>query len=193
MPRTRGIGGCWDTSTFVAGDNEGAAANAQVASQLDPKFPWSYYLFALIAMEQGKFAQAESQLTKVIETFELDDPEIFMNRAIARLAQKNPRGAQEDLHRIESEAHRMPRIYFLREQAYSMLKEPELARESLKLGLETEPTEGHGYMARGDARLRSNPPDATGALSDFQRASEMLPMSDCGLRESGLHSLRATQ
>ena len=57
---------------FVAGDNEAATASAQVARQLDPAFPWSHYLLALIFIDQQKYAQAESQLTKLIDSFELD-------------------------------------------------------------------------------------------------------------------------
>ncbi len=160
---------------FMAGEFESAVASAQVAKQIDASFPWSHYLMALIHMSQHKFALAESELTPLIDSFELDSPEIFMNRAICRLAQSNARDAQSDLDAIRVEADRYPRIHFLREQAYRMLGDRTAAERSLADGLATEPTEGHGYIARADAKLRSKPVDAVGALNDLQIAAEMLP------------------
>ncbi len=87
-----------------------------------------------------------------------------MNRAIARLAQNNPQAALVDLQHIEEDAERLPRIHFLQEQAYRLLGDPAKANESMAAGLRCEPTEGHGYIARADARLRLQPVDAEGAL-----------------------------
>ena len=160
---------------FVSGDPDGALASAQVARQLDPQFPWSHYLIALIHLDTKRFAAAEVELTKLVDDFDLNSTELFMNRAIARLAIGRAREAMQDLRGIEDEADRFPRIYFLREQALRMLGDAKAANEQLRLGTLTEPTEGHGFIARADAKLRSNPPDPHGALSDYERASTMLP------------------
>lgn len=158
---------------FVSGDIEGALASANVANQMDESFPWSRYLTAQIHIETQKFALAEKELTTIVNAKQLDLPELYMNRAIARLALGKARAAKEDLDRIIDHVPRYPRIYFLRERAFRMLGNNAAANADLAAAMKCEPTEGHGFAARADARLRLNPPDAEGALQDFKRATEM--------------------
>ncbi len=158
---------------FVSGDIEGALASAQVANQMDDKFPWSHYLVAQIHIETQQYALAESELNSVVERGLMDSPELFINRAIARLAQGKALAAKQDLDRIIDHTPQYPRIYLLREQALRMLGDQVAADADLAAAMKCEPSDGHGFAARADARLRSNPPDAEGALKDFIRAAEM--------------------
>lgn len=158
---------------FVSGDIEGALASAQVANQMDEKFPWSHYLMAQIHIDTQQFALAESELNTIVNMKQIDSPELYINRAIARLAQGKPVEARQDLDLIIDHVPQYPRIYFLREQASRMLGDNAAADSDLAAALKCEPTDAHGFAARADARLRLSPPDAEGALSDFTRATEM--------------------
>lgn len=158
---------------FVAGDIEGALASARVANQMDESFPWSHYLMAQIHIDTQHYALAEVELTKIVDKKQMDSPELFINRAIARLAQGHAAAAKQDLDHIIDHVPQFPRILFLREQAWRMLGDNASADADLAAAMKSEPSDGHGFAARADARLRLNPPDAEGALQDFQRATEM--------------------
>ncbi len=52
---------------FVQGDRMAALASANVSRQLDPDFPWSCYLIALVQLDLNQYASAEKELTVLIE------------------------------------------------------------------------------------------------------------------------------
>ncbi len=164
---------------FEAGDAQGALSSAQVADLLDPDFKNSKYLSALIEMDLGKFADAQKRLTALIEGQASSDsaipPEAFMNRAICFMAAGQAQQALEDLKLASVAISRLPRIYFLREQAARMLGDVESAQSDLQAGVASQPMDALGWASRGDARMRLSPPDPAAAIEDYRQAQLLGP------------------
>ncbi len=164
---------------FEAGDAQGALSSAQVADMLDPSFKNSKYLSALIEMDLGKFDEAKKRLTGLIDGQNSNaspvPPEAFMNRAICFMASGQAHQALEDLNRASVAISRLPRIYFLREQAARMLGDIESAQSDLQAGLSCQPTDALGWASRGDARMRLSPPDPVAAIDDYRQAQLLGP------------------
>lgn len=166
---------------WSTGDAQGALSAAQVANLLEPGFKNSKYLTALIQLKLNDFASAEAQLTELINTQAQSKeqsiaPEMFLNRAIARLAQRKIAEAKADLDLIAGSASRYPRIYFLREQCRRSMGDRAGADEDLKAGLACQPRDAMEWASRADAKLRLVPPDARGAVEDLKQAQRLDPV-----------------
>jgi tetratricopeptide (TPR) repeat protein len=146
----------------------------RVASELNSGSPWPHYHAGLACLETKDYFSADREFSKVIN---LDDSisEAFMNRAIARVQQRKFADAIGDLNRIENDAERLPRLYFVRETARRSMGDSSGANQDLEAGLKLMPNDAASWNARGEGWLRTNPPQPERALSDFRSAVECEP------------------
>ncbi len=98
----------------------------------------------------------------------------LLNRALAQQSLGNHRDAIEDFSSALERGATQTRIYFLRATSHDMLGQREPAAADRALGLKLTPSDEESWVARGIARLASEP---KGARSDFQAALEINPRS----------------
>lgn len=152
-----------------------ALSSLRMAMELAPQSPWPAYHLALLNLELGRHSEAEALFDRVIPLTN-ENEEAYFNRALARIALQKVEGAIADLNHIESHAAQYPRLYFVRELAKRSLGDQKGAAEDLQKGLALSPLQALDWNARGEARLRTRPPDAKGALADFSAAIEADPL-----------------
>lgn len=172
------------------GRDADAAAAYSASIKLTPQLPELYAKRANVALRQKRFEDAVTDLT---EAFRLQEAHPvppgsvavwYTDRAVAHLAQKEPRKAFDDLNR----ALDLPgptRAYFIRAKVHAALGDADGARRDREEGLRREPHDEQSWLVRGWARL---PRDPQGALADIEQALKLNPRSMTGL-ENQAHVL----
>ncbi len=153
---------------------ESALSSAQVVCKVSPSFPYGHYLLGLTHLEMEDFGKAEEAFHEALAG-KIDIPEAYMNLAIARLAQGRADQALEDLNKLKAHEIQLPRVFFLREQALRMLGDPNGAELERQKGISQHPSDAVGWAIRADAKLRSDPPEFTGAAADLSTACDLAP------------------
>ena len=105
----------------------------------------------------------------------------YLNRALAYAALRNPEKALADLTKALDLGATQTRIYFLRAQQRRFLGDKDGAMQDFATGMKSTPSDELSWIARGIARLKMDP---AAALSDFQQALRLNPISLSALRNS---------
>jgi tetratricopeptide (TPR) repeat protein len=144
-----------------------------MALSLRPDLSWLHFNRGALALERREFRAALADFDAALYAHP-EDPAALVNRALARLGLNDPRGAVADLD-AALYLHGTPaRAMFIRARAKSKLGDAEGARRDNEAGLAREPDDVASWVARGLARL---PTDPKGALTDFDAALRLDPTS----------------
>lgn len=154
---------------FSVGQTEDARNSFLLCHSLDPRIPLATFYLGILESKRRNFASAEHWYGRCLALKPHWD-EAIMNRASVRIELGKYSEALSDLKSMQARMKKLPRSYFIQELALTRLGKRGEAIESRRTGIELEPTDAQGWNARGEARLRLNPPDAAGALSDFNEA-----------------------
>jgi tetratricopeptide (TPR) repeat protein len=142
-----------------------------------PNSLWAYLHRGLCRLELKRYQEAEADFGYVLR-LRPGMSSALLNRALAFEGQNNLPAAVEDLTQALA-AGGPSRIYFLRSRCYRRLGEEQLAERDLEEGRRQEPTDEKSFIARGIARL---PTDPQGALDDFEMACRINPASFSALQ-----------
>jgi tetratricopeptide (TPR) repeat protein len=126
------------------------------ASALRPTSPWPYYHLGVARLEVNDSAAAVADFGRYLE-LEPDDPDVA------------------DLDAAERHGSTRTRIFALREAAKRRRGDTAGADRDRKTFLEREPADALSWNVRGEYKRDSNPPDAAGALADFDAALKLVP------------------
>jgi tetratricopeptide (TPR) repeat protein len=160
------------------GEDVKAATCYSVCIALQPQSANAYFQRGLAHIQMKDYPQARTDFDQAL-VLQPEYVEAFLNRALVRQSQKDYAGAVEDL----SEALRLgaapTRVYFLRARARELTGDAAGAKQDFAEGLQRRPTDEKSWIARGLARLGSEPDQA---LEDFDQALKLHPRSRAALR-----------
>ncbi len=141
----------------------------------------------LAYLHRGIFRLEKKEYEKALEDFEKIialRPKLtcgYLNRGLAHAALNHTEKAVEDFTQALDLGATQTRIYFLRSRLRRQLGDREGAAEDLSIGLKSTPTDELSWIARGIAKMKSNP---AASLSDFEHALKLNPISLPALRNS---------
>jgi serine/threonine protein kinase/tetratricopeptide (TPR) repeat protein len=148
------------------------AANALDASlALWPDFFASHYQRARVHSELGEHTEAVEEVSATIR-LRPGFLAAYVDRALARLALGEYTGAEADLTHALDVGTPATRVYFIRAEVRRRAGNLPGADADRAEGLRREPCDEVSWVARGLARMDSDP---KGALADFERALEVNP------------------
>jgi eukaryotic-like serine/threonine-protein kinase len=168
------LGVCYDS----LGQGNDAIACYGTCLALAPDSPWASFNRGLAQLRLGRAAQAEADLDRVI-ALRPAMIEAYCNRALARMALKKYDDAIKDLDEALALGADPTYVLFLRADARQRAGDHSGARKDREEGMRHEPTDEKGWLARGYARLGSDP---KGALADFDQALRLNPRSLAALQ-----------
>lgn len=164
-----------------------AAACFGTCIALWPQFAPLYLKRAAAYLENKNYAQARADCNTALQ-MQRDDAEAltgadhceaYVLRALAYLAEKQAPAALDDLTRALDYPH-PTRVYFMRAHVRERTGDFDGARRDRATGLKLEPTDERSWVARGFARMASDP---QGALADFDQALALNPASGDALQK----------
>lgn len=147
-----------------------AFANAYTEEQIQSGNELTQKAFALT--EQGKFAQAESYWTRLIEEFP-ENPAMWSNRGNAKVSQNQLESAIEDFNQAIVLAPTATDPYLNRGTAWEGLGEWEKAIADYRKVLELDPKDAMGYNNLGNAHAGQR--KWSEAIDYYQKATELAP------------------
>ncbi|NJL91179.1 MAG: tetratricopeptide repeat protein [Coleofasciculaceae cyanobacterium SM2_1_6] len=147
-----------------------AFANVYTEEQIQAGNELTQKAFALT--EQGKFAQAESYWTKLIEEFP-ENPAMWSNRGNAKVSQNQLESAIEDFNQAIILAPTATDPYLNRGTAWEGLGEWEKAIADYHQVLELDPNDAMGYNNLGNAHAGQRKWQE--AIDYYQKATELAP------------------
>jgi tetratricopeptide (TPR) repeat protein len=162
---------------YELGDNARAVTSYSVCVVLDPQRPEAYFNRGLAAHRQRDYAQAKSDFDAVIR-LKPDQTDAYANRGLVLQAMQKHGDALADFDRALQLGETTTRLYFLRARARELAGDAEGAKKDRAEGLRREPVDELSWVARGNARLRTDP---EGALADYDRALAINPRSRVAL------------
>ncbi|MCI0457241.1 MAG: protein kinase [Gemmataceae bacterium] len=173
------LGECCDET----GEDARAVNCYSVCIALAPEQPWHPFNRGLAHLRLKDPEQARADFDRVI-ALKPDLADAYVNRALASqglkgAGRKEYEVAVEDLTRALERDPQATRIYFMRARARERAGDAGGARLDRAEGLRREPNDEKGWIARGVARLASDP---AGALADFERALAINPRSRAALQ-----------
>lgn len=127
---------------------------------------------AFALTEQGKFAQAESYWTELIEEFP-ENPALWSNRGNAKVSQNNLKSAIADFDQAIKLAPAATDPYLNRGTAWEGLGEWEKAIADYRQLLELDPQDAMDYNNLGNAFAGQG--NWTEAIAYYQKATELAP------------------
>jgi len=145
----------------------------EAALALKPDLVWLSFRRGVLELDRGNFRTAKEQFDLVIDSFP-EEPNGWINRALARIGLQDCRGAIDDLDQALKRNDAPTRAFFIRSRAKAQCKDDPGARADLEQGIRAIPADVSSWVARGVARLPQNPSEA---LQDFDKALEMDPVS----------------
>ena len=160
--------GNWSTKL---GRFDDAVRSYDVAVSLAPRLFWPRFTRGLLYLEMKEYSQAIEDLDAVIALRSAWAP-AYLNRALAKLGHDDAQGAVDDLTQCLGMKRPPTKAWFLRARARQRLGDQEGARRDREEGLQHEPEDEEGFVARGLARL---PGDPHTALKDFEAALSLNP------------------
>jgi serine/threonine protein kinase/Flp pilus assembly protein TadD len=146
-----------------------AAASLDTSIALWPKFYRSHYLRAGARLELKEYELALADFDEAIR-LRPDYLPAYVDRALARAARKDSAGALADVSHALEAGGPVTRLYFLRAYLRDQAGDRDGARRDRAEGLRHEPTDERGWIARGLARLATDP---RGALADLDEALKL--------------------
>lgn len=159
------LGVCRDS---LAEDADAAACySASIA--LWPEFPWTYFNRGLVYLRKKSFERAKADFDQAVR-IKPDLADAYVNRALARQGLEQHREALADLNKALEIGSDHTRVYFMRARVREKLGDQEGAKRDFAEGMRREPNDETGWVARGMARLSTDP---KGALADFEKALEI--------------------
>lgn len=154
---------------------------------------------AILATEEGNFAQAEIYWTQLVEEFPTN-PAVWSNRGNARVSQNKINEAIDDYNQSIVLAPNAPDPYLNRGTAYEAMGEYERAIEDYQKVLELDPEDAMAYNNLGNANAGLNNWEkaveyyhkATELSPNFAfaRANESLTLYQLGKKEEALKEMR---
>lgn len=144
-----------------------------VAIALRPDLQWLYFNRGVLALDHQQYPYAVEDFDRVLEI----RPDLtvgYLNRALARLGIGDTAGAIADLDRVLQDRRAPTRALFIRGRAHDQAGNPDAARRDREEGLRREPNDELSWIARGVARIGTDP---DGALQDFTMALRLNPRS----------------
>ncbi len=127
---------------------------------------------AFALTEKGKFAQAESYWTELIEEFP-ENPALWSNRGNAKVSQNNLKSAIADFDQAIKLAPTATDPYLNRGTAWEGLGEWENAIADYRQLLELDPQDAMGYNNLGNAFAGKR--EWQDAIAYYQKATELAP------------------
>lgn len=149
-----------------------------VADALAPHSIWPAFHRGLANLELKDYAAAQRDFDQVL-TEKPALHEARVNRALALIGLKQYQAAEGDLTKALEAGLPITRIYFLRAQARSLAGDLPGASEDRAEGLRREPSDELSWIARGVARVGTDP---EGAIRDFDAALQLNPRSPQALQ-----------
>jgi serine/threonine protein kinase/Tfp pilus assembly protein PilF len=168
------LGNCHDE----LGDDNAAASCYSSCIVLAPRAPAAYFNRGLAHLRRRDYAQARADFDQAIH-LRPDQPEVYINLALALQGMGKYGKAVEEFTRALDRGSLATRIYFMRASARQRAGDAEGARRDREEGLRLEPADETSWVARGLARLSSDP---AAALADFERALALNPRSRAALQ-----------
>ncbi len=137
-------------------------------------WPQSYRLYfnrGLALLRQRAYAQALADFDRSL-ALEPNQHDAHFNRGLALQGLNRHRDAIADYTKALEQGAPYTRVYFVRARAREMVKDQEGARRDREEGMRLEPTDERSWVARGLARLSTEP---ARALADFEQALALNP------------------
>jgi serine/threonine protein kinase/tetratricopeptide (TPR) repeat protein len=153
------------------GDNEGAAHAYGTCIALDEKFPWSHYNRGVARLNLGEYKDGVEDFDRFLALLP-KNADGHVNRGIAREGAGDLAGAAADLKRALELGSGLTRVHFILAGVYRKQGKAALAQEQSRLGLTARPGDPASWVARGLARVGTDP---RGALADFRAAEKLAP------------------
>jgi tetratricopeptide (TPR) repeat protein len=157
---------------------ETAASCYSTSIALRSEFPWAYYNRGLAELRQKKYAEARADFDRALQR-RPDMPEALVNRALAKQGLELYAEAIQDLTRALELRAPATQVYSLRSQLRLRTGDREGAQRDRTECLRLTPTSDVGWLARGYARMNSDP---KGALADFDEGLKLNPRLLAGLQ-----------
>ena len=152
--------------------NIGEANNCYtVAIALQPTSPWPHYLRGLIRYKEQDYPAAQEDFAVALK-HRPNWWEPCFAMALSHLRLKQHEKAGTFFTKALDAKGPSARIYLFRSRAWRMAKKLELAEQDLQTGLQQTPIDELDWVARGLARLSSDPQTA---LADFNQALKRNP------------------
>ena len=155
------------------GEYERALAYFDVCTTLLPDSEFVCFQRGLCWLQHGQPPQAIADFTRSIDL----KPDLqvgYLNRALAQIAAGQPQAALQDLNHVIEQETTCPRAYFIRSRLLKRLGNAAAAAQDVEQGLAAVPRDDLGWIARGIARISTQPKQA---LSDFEQALKINPAS----------------
>jgi eukaryotic-like serine/threonine-protein kinase len=158
-----------------------AADDFLMASALEPAETLPLYQRGLALIEAGRYPAAKLAWDRLIG-LQPEDALSWIHRGIVDFHLGQIKEAVRDLDRAESLGAEHPKLYSLRSRCYVSLNQIDAGAEDLQTLLKIRPSDTDGWCVRGEAKLAAEPPDASGALADFEEALRLEPRFVAALR-----------
>ncbi len=168
------LGNCQDE----LGDDGSAVSCYGSCIVLAPHAPAAFFNRGLAHLRRKDYEQARADLERTIQ-LRPDRDEAHINLALALQGLGRHADAVKELTAALDRGAAPTRVYFLRARARQRAGDAEGARRDREEGLRREPGDETSWVARGWARLSSDP---AGALADFERALALNPRSRAALQ-----------
>jgi serine/threonine protein kinase/tetratricopeptide (TPR) repeat protein len=153
------------------GEYHRAASALDASLALWPDFFASHYQRARCHLELKEHAEAVDEFSRAIR-LQPDFLDAYVDRALARRALDDYNGAESDLSHALKEGIAATRVYFIRAAVRRQAGNISGADADRAEGLRREPCDEVSWVARGLARMGTDP---KGALADFDEALAVNP------------------
>jgi serine/threonine protein kinase/tetratricopeptide (TPR) repeat protein len=158
--------------------NEEAVGCYTMCIGLRPDFHWTWFNRGWASLRRQQYQKACDDFDRVI-TLKPDLAQAYVNRALALQGLGAYDRAVADLTRALDLGAGKTQVYFMRALARERAGDIEGAKRDRHAGMQSEPVDEAGWVARGLARLSTDP---RGALADFDQALAENPLSFAALQ-----------
>jgi serine/threonine protein kinase/Tfp pilus assembly protein PilF len=155
-----------------------AAPCYDTAIALQPEASWGYYNRGLLALLMGDFDKAYTAFNRAV-ALKSDHADSYLHRALASQGRKDFEGALKDVDRAVEEGANRARALFMRARIRELAGDAAAAKRELDEALKIAPTDELTWLARGNARVYTDPPSA---LEDYNAALAINPRSMIALQ-----------
>ncbi len=169
-----GLGVSQDMLGYV----QDARGSYTAAIALWPDFPWAHFNRGIANIKLRDYDQAITDLTQAAK-LKPDLTDVYVNRSLAYQGKADYKAGIADLDLALDKGAPYTRIYFLRAKMKELAGDKDGAKHDLAEGLKKEPTDEKSWIARGYARLGTEP---EAALADFDQALALNPRSVSALQ-----------
>lgn len=164
---------------FQRGDFAQAAACYGTCIALSPDAHWAWFDRGLAHLEMHDYQSAKLDFGRAI-ALNAAHAESWVNRGVAELSLGEPELAVADFTRALDLQIPSTRVYLMRARGRELSGDAAGAAADREVGLKQQPTDETSWVARGVAKLRSDPQDA---LADFEQALKLNPQSRAALED----------